>query len=190
MRGSLTERHVILEAAEIDRMVRRMAMEISEQNPGLVGVALVGILTRGVTLSRRIGKVLESMESVRVPMGSLDITFYRDDFDSPDFDPEVKDTDLSFDVTGKRIVLVDDVLQTGRTIRAAMDAIIDFGRPAQIQLAILIDRGGRELPIAPTYVGKRTGTRKDEKIRVSLSETDGGDDQVFVVQRFGGPKKP
>ena len=173
-------------------MIRRLALEIAERNRGLENVALVGIQTRGVPLARRLLNAMEPAEKRRPPFGTLDISFYRDDFTRPDFDPEVKDTELTFDVTGMRIVLVDDVLHTGRTIRAAMDELVDFGRPAAIQLAVLVDRGGRELPIEPTYVGMKVQTRVDESVRVQLSEVDPTGDAIRVIQRdatiSGGPR--
>lgn len=180
--------HVIADGTEIDRMIRRLALEIAERNRGLERVALVGIQTRGVPLARRLLAALEPTGSQRPPLGTLDITFYRDDFTRPDFDPEVKDTELAFDVTGMRIVLVDDVLHTGRTIRAAMDELVDFGRPASIQLAVLVDRGGRELPIEPTFVGMTVPTRADESVRVTLSEVDPSGDAIRVIKREGGPR--
>lgn len=161
-------------------------MEIIERNPDLSRVALVGIHTRGVPLARRIVAALEPVDARRPKLGRLDITLYRDDFDRPDFDPEVHDTNLDFDVSGMTIILVDDVLHTGRTVRAAMNEIMDYGRPAQIQLAVLIDREGRELPVAPTYVGQRVGTRQGESIRVQLSEVDSGVEAVYAVRRVRG----
>ena len=170
-------------------MVRRIAMEITERNRDPSRLALVGIHTRGVPLARRILAALPQGGPHRPRMGSLDITLHRDDFDRPSFDPEVRDSDLSFDITGLNVVLVDDVLHTGRTIRAAIDELMDFGRPAQIQLAVLVDREGRELPIAPTFVGQRVATRSNESIRVRLGEVDPGPEAVYVVQRgAGGPQ--
>lgn len=166
-------------------MIRRLAHEIAERNRGLERVALVGIQTRGVPLARRLLKALEAVEPHRPPLGTLDITFYRDDFGQAGFDPHVKQTDLPFDVTGMRLVVVDDVLYTGRTIRAAMDEIMDFGRPGAIQLAVLVDRGGRELPIAPTYVGMTVPSRADEDVRVRLAEVDGETDSIRVMQGKG-----
>jgi pyrimidine operon attenuation protein/uracil phosphoribosyltransferase len=174
--------HRIADASEMERMLRRVGLEIAERNRGLARVALVGIQSRGVPLARRLAGTLESDESAKPPLGTLDISFYRDDFDRLDFDPDVKATALPFDVTGMHIVLVDDVLYTGRTIRAAMDEIMDFGRPATIQLAVLVDRGGRELPIAPTFVGMTAPARRDEAVRVHLKETD-GEDAIWVAQR-------
>lgn len=174
---------VILGAKDIGLMIGRMTLEILEVDKGLHGLGLVGIQTRGVPLAHRIAREIERIEGRAPPIGALDITLYRDDFDRPDFDPEVRETAFPFEIDGARIVLVDDVLHTGRTVRAAMDEIMDFGRPALVQLAVLIDRGGRELPIAPTFVGKKLGTRRDEVIRVRLSEVDGEDDSVMVLTR-------
>ena len=180
--------HLIADGPEIDRMIRRLALEIAERNHGLERVAFVGIQTRGVPLARRLLAALEPVEKQRPPSGTLDITFYRDDFAQPDFDPRVKATELAFDVTGMTIVLVDDVLYTGRTIRAAMDEIVDFGRPAAIQLAVLVDRGGRELPIEPTFVGMKVPVRGDESVHVRFSETDDQPDSIKVVKRGGEAK--
>lgn len=174
--------HRIADATEVDRMIRRLALEIEERNKGLGGVALVGIQTRGVPLAKRLIGAMEG--DGKPPLGTLDISFYRDDFARDGFSPDVKDTELPFDVTGLHIVLVDDVLHTGRTIRAAMDEVIDFGRPATIQLAVLVDRGGRELPIAPTFVGMSAAPRGEEAVKVRLSETD-GEDGVWVLPRGG-----
>lgn len=174
--------HRIADAAEMDRMVRRLALEIAERNRGLTKVALAGIQTRGVPLARRLIAAMDAREGAVPPLGTLDISFYRDDFARSGFNPDVKGTDLSFDVAGLNIVLVDDVLHTGRTIRAAMDEIMDFGRPATIQLAVLVDRGGRELPIAPTFVGMEAAPRGEEAVKVRLSEID-GEDGVWVLPR-------
>ena len=160
-------------------MVRRLGLEIGERNRGLERVGIVGIQTRGVPLAKRIRGSLGR----EVPFGTLDITFYRDDFAQAGFDPQVRETDLAFDVSGMRLVLVDDVLHTGRTIRAAMDVLMDYGRPASIQLAVLVDRGGRELPIAPTFVGMTVAPRNDEAVRVYLSEVDAAGDAIRLVQR-------
>jgi len=165
----------LLEAAEIRRAVTRIAHEVLERNKGAAEVALVGIAARGDDLARRLADEIKRIEGTGVPIGVLDITFYRDDIGMRADAPEVHQTDIPFDVTGKTVVLVDDVLFTGRTIRAAMDAVVDYGRPRAIQLAVLVDRGHRELPIRADFVGKNVPTRADELVRVLLEETDGQD---------------
>jgi pyrimidine operon attenuation protein / uracil phosphoribosyltransferase len=165
----------ILEAGDVRRAVTRIAHEILERNKGPHDLVLVGIAARGDDLARRLAAEISRIEGTEVAVGALDITFYRDDIGLRAEAPEVHQTDIPFDVTGRTVVLVDDVLFTGRTIRAAMDALVDYGRPRAIQLAVLVDRGHRELPIRPDYVGKNVPTRADELVRVLLSETDGGD---------------
>jgi pyrimidine operon attenuation protein/uracil phosphoribosyltransferase len=165
----------LLDASEIRRAVTRIAHEILERNKGAGALALVGIAARGDDLARRLADELKRIEGTDVPVGTLDITFYRDDIGMRAEAPEVHQTDIPFDVSGKTVVLVDDVLFTGRTIRAAMDAVVDYGRPRAIQLAVLVDRGHRELPIRADFVGKNVPTRADELVRVLLDETDGQD---------------
>ncbi len=172
----------LLDADEIKRAVTRIAHEILERNKGADAVVLVGIANRGDDLARRLAGEIHRIEGADVPVGVLDITFYRDDIGMRAEAPEVHETRVGFDVTGNVVVLVDDVLYSGRTIRAAMDALMDFGRPAAIQLAVLVDRGHRELPIRADFVGKNVPTRKDEDVRVTLAETD-GEDGVFVDER-------
>jgi pyrimidine operon attenuation protein / uracil phosphoribosyltransferase len=172
----------LMDEAEIRRAVTRIAHEILERNKGASDVVLVGIAARGDDLARRLAGELARIEGTEVPVGVLDITFYRDDIGLRAEAPEVHETRIGFDVTGCTVVLVDDVLYTGRTVRAAMDAVVDFGRPHAIQLAVLVDRGHRELPIRADYVGKNVPTRKDELVKVMLKETD-GEDAVMV----GGP---
>ncbi|MGZ4155126.1 MAG: bifunctional pyr operon transcriptional regulator/uracil phosphoribosyltransferase PyrR [Actinomycetota bacterium] len=169
----------LLDADEIKRAVTRIAHEILERNHGAGDIALVGIAARGDDLARRLAAEIARIEGANVPVGVLDITFYRDDIGMRAEAPEVHETRVGFDITGKVLVLVDDVLFSGRTIRAAMDALMDFGRPAAIQLAVLVDRGHRELPIRADFVGKNVPTRQDEDVRVALRETD-GEDGVFV----------
>jgi pyrimidine operon attenuation protein/uracil phosphoribosyltransferase len=169
----------LLDADEIKRATTRIAHEILERNRGASDVALAGIAARGDDLARRLAGEIRRIEGASVPVGVLDITFYRDDIGMRAEAPEVRETRVDFDITGKVVVLVDDVLFSGRTIRAAMDALMDFGRPSAIQLAVLVDRGHRELPIRADFVGKNVPTRSDEDVRVALQETD-GEDAVFV----------
>ena len=164
----------IMTADEIRRATIRISHEIVEKQAGTSGLALVGIQRRGVPLARRIAAIAEH-EGVSVPVGALDITFYRDDLSLVAQQPVVKGTDLPFDLNGSTVVLVDDVLYTGRTIRAAMDALVDFGRPQAIRLAVLVDRGHRELPIRADHVGKNVPTSREEVVKVSLDEIDGED---------------
>ena len=169
----------IMDADGIRRALIRIAHEITEKNRGVENVALVGIRTRGVPLAARIAGEIQKIENVEVPVGSLDITLYRDDLTTMGYNPVIHGTEIDFDVTGKHIVLVDDVLYTGRTIRAALDAIIDMGRPNSIQLAVLIDRGHRELPIRADYAGKNVPTSRRETIEVALQE-EGKEDEVIL----------
>ena len=167
-----------MDEPEIRRATTRIAHEILERNKGAEGLVLVGIANRGDDLARRLAAELKRIEGADVPVGALDITFYRDDIGLRAEAPEVHETRIGFDITGCTVVLVDDVLFTGRTIRSAMDALVDFGRPNQIQLAVLVDRGHRELPIRADYVGKNVPTRQDEDVRVLLKEMDGEDGVV------------
>ncbi len=172
----------IMDGPAIQRALTRIAHEILEKHGGIEGLALVGIRTRGVPLARRLGARIHEIEGAEVPVGVLDINLYRDDLTTISDHPILRKTEIPFKVDGMKIVLVDDVLFTGRTIRAAMDGIIDLGRPRQIQLAVLVDRGHRELPIRADYVGKNVPTSLDEEIKVSLSEED-GDDTVTRVNK-------
>ena len=171
----------LLSPDDIRRAVTRIAHEIAERNEGVSGVVLVGIRRRGVPLAQRIAATLADFEGQRVPVGTLDITLYRDDLALRGPAPIVRSTSIPIDITGRTIVLVDDVLYTGRTVRAALDALADLGRPARIQLAVLIDRGHRELPIRADFVGKNVPTANDERIETHLAEVD-GDDGVFIVR--------
>jgi len=168
-----------MEAGEIRRAVTRIAHEILERAKGASGLVLVGIANRGDDLARRLASEIRRIEGVTVPVGRLDITFYRDDIGMRAEAPEVHETQIPFDITDRTVVLVDDVLFTGRTIRAAMDALVDFGRPRAIRLAVLVDRGHRELPIRPDFVGKNVPTRAAQDVRVLLAEVD-GEDAVVV----------
>ncbi|MHB1343048.1 MAG: bifunctional pyr operon transcriptional regulator/uracil phosphoribosyltransferase PyrR [Thermoleophilia bacterium] len=175
---------VLLDQDRVRRTLVRMAHEIAEQDPDVGALALVGIQRRGVELAERLARYLEDFHGARPATGAIDISFYRDDIDTrtPAYDqPVVRSTSLPFDVQDRRIVLVDDVLFTGRTIRAAVEALFDYGRPASIQLAVLVDRGHRELPIRPDFVGKNVPTSRSERIDVRLEELDGMD-QVTLEQ--------
>lgn len=170
----------LLNKKDMERILSRMAHEIIEKNKGTENLCLVGIQRGGVHLAKRISARIRSIEGVEVPVGSLDISLYRDDLGMRRERPVVRKTDIPWDLTEKKIVLVDDVLFTGRSIRAAMDALMDFGRPSQIQLAVLLDRGHRELPIRADYVGKNIPTSRGENIEVQLEE-DGREDGVYIV---------
>jgi len=167
---------------DIRRTLARIAHEIIEQNKSLDHLILVGMRTRGVPLARRLAANIQKFENTSVPVGALDFSLYRDDISHLDKQPVVQHTDLPTSVDGKSIVLVDDVLYTGRSTRAAMDALIDLGRPRQIQLAVLIDRGHREMPIRPDYVGKNIPSARHEEIQVHLAETDGADEVAILSQ--------
>lgn len=168
------EKAKVLNHQDIQRVLTRVAHEIVEKNKGAKNLALVGIRTRGVYLAKRLAKRIKQVEKEEIPIGALDIALYRDDVAThPKI--EVHQTDIPFEVTDKIIVMVDDVLFTGRSVRAALDAITDFGRPRSIQLAVLIDRGHRELPIRADYVGKNLPTSRKEEVKVSLKEVDGLD---------------
>jgi pyrimidine operon attenuation protein/uracil phosphoribosyltransferase len=170
----------LMSAEDIQRALVRVAHEIVEKNKGAKDLVLVGMQTRGVPLARRLAATIQDLEGISVPVGSLDISLYRDDLSSLSLKPTVHRTDVPVDVTDKQIVLVDDVFYTGRSIRAAMDALIDLGRPQSIQLAVLVDRGHRELPIRADYVGKNIPTSKNEEIKVDIKEVD-GEDRVIIV---------
>ena len=166
----------IMTADEIRRATTRLSHEIVEKQAGTAGLMLIGIQRRGVPLARRIAAAILEHEGVEIPVGALDITFYRDDLSLVAQQPIVKGTELPEGIDGRTIILVDDVLYTGRTIRAAMDALVDFGRPQAIRLAVLVDRGHRELPIRADHVGKNVPTSREESVRVHLDETDGVDE--------------
>lgn len=171
---------VLLSSREIDRKILRIVHEIIEKNRGVSNVAIIGIKTRGEFIGRRINESLKRIEKKKILFGTLDMTLYRDDLRNKLKLPELKGTDISFDIDKLKIILVDDVLYTGRTIRAAIDAIMDLGRPSNIQLAVLIDRGLRELPIHPDFVGLKIETSDNEKINVFLKEHDKKDEVVLT----------
>ncbi len=176
---------ILMSAEDMQRALVRIAHEIVERNRGAKDLVLVGMQTRGVPLAGRLAATIHGLEGINVPVGSLDISLYRDDLSSLSLKPTVHRTDVPVDVTDKQIVLVDDVFYTGRSIRAAMDALIDLGRPQSIQLAVLVDRGHRELPIRADYVGKNIPTSKNEEIKVEIKEVD-GEDRVIVVSSNKG----
>ncbi|MGH2721461.1 MAG: bifunctional pyr operon transcriptional regulator/uracil phosphoribosyltransferase PyrR [Actinomycetota bacterium] len=188
---------VVLEPPEIARALKRIAHEILERNKGAGDLVLVGVRKRGVPLAERLGSEIEQIEGTRPPVGALDFSFYRDDVHirRPS---EIATTVMPFDVSGRTVVLVDDVLYTGRTVRAAIDAVVDFGRPRRVELAVLVDRGHRELPIRADFVGKNIPTAGREEVMVMLNETDGRDLVVIVdaldepapVGQAGGGERP
>ena len=171
----------IMDTRTINRAIQRMATEITERNRSLKNLVIIGIKTRGVFLGKRISKLIKKLEKVEVPTGALDITLYRDDFSDLEAQHMVKKTEINFSISKKDILLIDDVLHTGRTIRAAMDCLIDLGRPKTIQLLVLIDRGHRELPITADYVGKVLPTSKREIVHVKLKEID-ETDEVLITE--------
>jgi pyrimidine operon attenuation protein/uracil phosphoribosyltransferase len=177
------ETNQIMDEAGIRRALTRIAHEIIEKNKGVENLVIIGIKTRGIYLARRLAERIEQFEGVKLPVGELDITMYRDDlsYRTHDQQPILKGSNIPVDINGMKVVLVDDVLYTGRTVRAGLDALMDAGRPQAIQLAVLVDRGHRELPIRPDYVGKNIPTSKLEKVSVELVEVD-GIDQVSISQ--------
>ena len=172
-----------MSASEIERTIVRLAHEIVEKNNGADNLGLVGIMRRGVPLAQRLAKILGRIEKSEVPVGTLDITLYRDDLSTVGHRPEVRQSDMEFDIQDKNIILVDDVLYTGRTTRAALDALFDHGRPRRIQLLVLIDRGHRELPIEAGFVGRKVHTTDNEIIEVKFQETDDAE-KVLMVERL------
>ncbi len=178
----------ILSAVEIDRILKRITLEILEARKGTQNMALIGIHTRGVFIAKRIQAHILNIEGQQIPTGSIDIALYRDDWTQIGHQPVVQATNIPFSVDNQEIILVDDVLFTGRTIRAAMDALIDFGRPAMIELAVLIDRGHRELPIQSNYTGKYAETRHSETVNVMLSECDQKDSVMIQQEKNNGHK--
>lgn len=168
------EKAVVLDQQAIHRALTRIAHEIIERNKGIDNCVLIGIKTRGIYVAQRLAERIFQIEGLHIPVGELDITLYRDDLthEMKSYDPEIKGSDISVDINGKTVILADDVLYTGRTVRAAMDAIMDIGRPSHIQMAALVDRGHRELPIRADYIGKNIPTAKSERIVVTLEEID------------------
>jgi pyrimidine operon attenuation protein / uracil phosphoribosyltransferase len=171
----------VMKAQDIERALDRIALQILERNTASGDIVIVGIHTGGVFLAERLQRIIEKREKISLPAGSLDITLYRDDWSRVSQNPIVKKTDISFEIEGKTLILVDDVLYTGRTIRAALDAIMDFGRPSSIQLAVLIDRGGRELPIQSDYTGMAIKVKPNQHVHVLLHE-DGNNDEFVLDQ--------
>ena len=172
---------LLLTSGDIERALARIAHEIIEKNSGADGIVIVGMLTRGLPLARRLAYIIEDFEEVQIPVGALDIGLYRDDISPSELNSVNKSsTDIPIDITDRRVILVDDVLYTGRSIRAAMDALMDLGRPHSIQLAVLVDRGHREFPIRADYVGKNIPSARDEEIHVQLKEVDGMDGVTIV----------
>ena len=176
----------LLDAVGMSRAIARMAHEVVEAEGGTEGFVLIGIRTRGVPLARRLASEIARTEGVKIPVGLLDITLYRDDLTTVASSPVLKKTEIPFKVEGRAVILCDDVLYTGRTVRAAMDAILDFGRPRKILLAVLVDRGRRELPIEAQYIGKKIATSTTEIVSVTFKETDGEDD-VWLLDREAAP---
>jgi pyrimidine operon attenuation protein/uracil phosphoribosyltransferase len=185
--GDYKIKAVIMDEKSLNRTLSRLAHQIVESNRGAGNLAFVGILTRGVQIAERLIEKIEPLEGRRLPLGMLDITFYRDDVLGSLKKPRVQKTDIPFDIDGKSVVLVDDVLYTGRTVRAALDALMDFGRPARIQLAVLIDRGHRELPIKADFVGEEIKTTAGEEVRVKLKNVD-SEDSVYLVETLNEKK--
>lgn len=177
--GNFVKKNVIMDADAMRRAIVRISHEIIERNKGVEDVVLVGIRTRGVPIAERLATAIKNIENVELPVGMLDITLYRDDLATLAYNPIVHGTEIDLDLNGKTIVLVDDVLYTGRTIRAALDAVIDMGRPKAIQLAVMIDRGHRELPIRADFAGKNVPTSHKESVEVHLEELDGVDEVVI-----------
>lgn len=190
MSANAAEENLVVKAQILDedgirRALVRMAHEVIEHNRGVKDLGIVGVHTRGIPLAMRLAQEIGRIEGVTPPVGTLDITLYRDDLTTIAKQPVIRETQVPFDVEGRRILLVDDVIYTGRTVRAAMDALIDLGRPRVIQLAVLVDRGHRELPIRPDYVGKNVPTSQREIVSVRLRETD-GEERVVILERPAG----
>jgi pyrimidine operon attenuation protein/uracil phosphoribosyltransferase len=181
----LHEKSQLMSGSEIERTLVRLAHQIVEKNNGVEGLALVGIKRRGVPLAKRLARLVQQIERKSVPVGMLDITLYRDDLSTVASKPQVQRGEMGFDVTNMNVILVDDVLYTGRTTRAALDALFDHGRPRRVQLCVLVDRGHRELPIDAAYVGRTIQTTENEIIEVKLQEVDGAE-KVLLMEKAGG----
>ena len=177
----MREKAQIMNEDDIRRALVRISHEIVERNKGVENLVIVGVARRGDHLAKRIAKIIEEIENAKIPAGTIDITLYRDDVNLFDHRPKVSKTDIPFEINDKRVILVDDVLHKGRSARAAIDGLMDFGRPAAIQLAVLVDRGHRELPIAADYIGKNIPTARKEWIEVALKEQD-GEDRVAISE--------
>jgi pyrimidine operon attenuation protein / uracil phosphoribosyltransferase len=180
---TIDQEEQVMDAADMQRTLKRIAYEILDRNRGPENLALVGLQTRGVHVAQRIAANIESIEGVKVPVGVLDVTMYRDDYRVALKQPTVKVTSIPFDVEGRTIVLVDDVFYTGRTVRCALDALMGFGRPGQVRLAVLVDRGHRELPLKTDFTGMKIRTDTNEEIRVYMAEEDGRDEVTLVTIR-------
>ena len=178
----LRQKSQLMSSSEIERTLVRLAHQILEKNGGVEGLGLVGIRRRGVPIAERLGKMIQQVEKVPVPVGALDITFYRDDLSTLGPKPVVQKGEIGFPIEGKRIVLVDDVLYTGRTTRAALDALFSHGRPSRVELLALIDRGHRELPVEATFIGRTVQTTSNEVIEVKLTEVDGAE-KVLLMEK-------
>jgi pyrimidine operon attenuation protein/uracil phosphoribosyltransferase len=187
---SYRERQELMDADRLSRTLSRMAHEILERHPDIRGTVLVGVRTRGVPLARRLAGLIRDAAGVEPPVGALDITLYRDDLTTVGPQPILKGTDIPTSIDGRTVILVDDVLFTGRTVRAALDELIDFGRPSRIELAVLVDRGHRELPVHADYAGRTLTTTRDEVVQVQLRDED-GEDRVVLLERTAGeaPRK-
>ncbi|MFC1566835.1 bifunctional pyr operon transcriptional regulator/uracil phosphoribosyltransferase PyrR [bacterium] len=183
MKAAYTEKEIIIDKIELNRTLKRMAYEIIENTRGVKNLVLIGLETRGVFIAKRILDEIKKVENEEIPMGTLDISLYRDDVHDPTKSIKIKPTDFPFSVDGKNIVLIDDVLFTGRSVRAAIECIMDFGRPTTIRLGVLIDRGYRELPIQADFIGKKFGTIKNELISVELKEIDDKDRVVLLESK-------
>ena len=181
MAAALREGRTLMDAARLRRTLLRMAHEITERQDDLAHTVLVGVRTRGVPLARRLAALVQQASGLTLPVGALDITLYRDDLTTVAAQPILRGTEIPFSIDGRTVVLCDDVLFTGRTVRAALDELIDFGRPARIELAVVVDRGHRELPIRADYVGEALTTEHDEAVQVHLQEEDGEDGVVMLV---------
>ncbi|MDD2485749.1 MAG: bifunctional pyr operon transcriptional regulator/uracil phosphoribosyltransferase PyrR [bacterium] len=170
----------VMDADDIRRALTRIAHEVVERDKGAGDICLVGLHTRGVPLARRIAGIIAGFEGIEVPVGTLDITLYRDDLHYDSLQHEIRESEIGFNITGKVVVLADEVIYTGRTVRAALDALMDYGRPRAVRLAILVDRGHRELPIRADFVGKNIPTSRKEQVKVSLMEIDGKDEVIIM----------